>query len=342
MSVMGMASTAYGLEQTAHRKISRNACTAAGLPSNFCARVGTEAYNVDSYEWNDLAAHAQVDVARGQTTCQAANLVAVRVYGLASEVHDGLIAKAEGESWADGQRLATGLGRALHTVQDNCTHHGISNPQHGWYSLSDSCSGTRLSPDLDADALSCARTETARAMRAFVASLGSAGLSGDDLDDGVAVGVAHYPARADVCAYLKSGNTWSGVDAHWEGRRAVPAMMEQVEAGMAGGDAPADVCHGDPNALTPAARVASLDTSHAQALCFTVSLYCLGKADGAADEAPPWAEAEAPLEVEVDAPAPAGCAVASGAPRGADSWATLALLAGLTALFGARRRQRAR
>lgn len=343
LSWMSVSSSAFALEQSSHREISRDACAAAGLPTNFCDRVGTEAYNVDAYEWGDLAAHAQVDVALGQTPCAAANLVAQRVYGLGHELHAGLVARARREAGADGEHLATALGRALHTVQDNCTHRGVSNPQHAWYSLSDACSDTRLSPDFDEDALTCARAQTVEVMATFVAALESAGLSPNILDDGVDIGITRFPARTDVCDYLKSGNSWNGVDAHWENGVVVPAVLDQFEAGMVGGDAPVDVCQGDPDALADTTTsVASIDTSGGQILCFKVALYCLGKADGAVDEAPPWAVDEGPAVLERGASRSDGCAVAAGARTTSGPSVSLALAFGLATLLSARRSGSAR
>src|SRR5262245_9017202 len=70
--VMTVGSTsAWALDQSAHQAISHDACIAAGLPQDFCERVGTEAYNVDSYEWSKPEAHAQI--ADGDIACTWAN-----------------------------------------------------------------------------------------------------------------------------------------------------------------------------------------------------------------------------------------------------------------------------
>jgi uncharacterized protein (TIGR03382 family) len=315
----------FALEQFKHRQISRDACTAAGLPEDFCERVGVEAFDVDAYEWNDLAAHAQVDVSRGQTACEAANLAADRVYGLGRDLRDGLTAKAHGESWADGQYLATQLGRALHTVQDNCAHHGISNPNHAWLSLSDLCSGTKLSPDVQPAAFACAQRETTAMIAAFERTLAEAGLVPGDLDD-VAGGWLHFPSRDYACAFLKSGDAWDGIDTRWESEVAVPALHEQFVAGVGGAAVGRDVCHGDPRALLAHQVAAPIDTSHGQALCATVELYCFGKSAATGEVPPPWEEPGGSATTETG-----GCATAGESPVG---------LALMVLSFGALRRRR--
>jgi MYXO-CTERM domain-containing protein len=339
LAAIASSSSSFGLEQSKHRAISRDACSAAGLPWGFCERVGTEAYNVDSYEWNDLSAHAQVDVKLGQDACTAANLTAGRVYWLGSDARQALFAKASGASWADGTLLAEELGRALHTVQDNCAHSGMTNPQHAWYSLSDSCSSTKLSPDIQASAIACAKRETQAVMDAFTDTLAEAGLSPDDLS-GVDEGSAHWPARGDVCAFLKEGNSWSGADTRWDNGVAVPALEEQMVAGLRGGYAPADVCDGDPNGLRLANPAPVFNTSGGQKFCFKIKLYCLGKADGAADEPPPWEDpAETAADDNASPPPSSGCTVGStGHAGGASTAWALALVLG--ALVARRRHRR--
>jgi hypothetical protein len=53
----------------------------------------------------------------------------------------------------------------------------MPNNQHAWASLTDTCTGSKTSPDLAPEAASCARTESAAVMNAFVTEIRTAGLS---------------------------------------------------------------------------------------------------------------------------------------------------------------------
>src|SRR5690349_6867554 len=89
LSVLLFAFDASALEQKKHRVISRDTCEQAGLPEEFCEKVGVEAYNTDANEWWDMAAHAQID--DGQTACQAADLALDRERTLGGQIHDDLV-----------------------------------------------------------------------------------------------------------------------------------------------------------------------------------------------------------------------------------------------------------
>src|SRR5262245_46459410 len=69
VTIVTAPATAFALDQSVHQTISHDACTAAGLPQDFCERVGTEAYNVDSYEWSRPEAHAQIGAGAIGTAC---------------------------------------------------------------------------------------------------------------------------------------------------------------------------------------------------------------------------------------------------------------------------------
>lgn len=306
-----LPSSAHALDQSKHRKLARDTCAEVGLPWEFCERVGTEAYNVDHFEWFDMAAHAQVDVEQGQTQCEAANLAAARVRTIGAELRDAIDLVAADEDAVDGTAIATLLGRALHTVQDNCAHRGVSNPHHAWLSLSDTCEGTKSSPDAQPEALECASRETVEIIDAFASALDDAGIDFDVLDDGVDDGSGKWPLRGDVCDFLASGNDWDGVDDHWNNGVAVPALREQFSAALVGTAVSEDVCGGDPNALS-APPEAPIDTSAGQEFCLKIDVFCLGK-DDAPDEAPPW---EDPAEAAADnegTPPEQGCSV-GGSP----------------------------
>src|SRR5438874_11683851 len=83
--------SAFALDQAVHQSISHDACTAAGLPQDFCERVGTEAYNVDSYEWSHPEAHSQIaDTGAISTACTAANAALERERTLGGDIRTSL------------------------------------------------------------------------------------------------------------------------------------------------------------------------------------------------------------------------------------------------------------
>jgi hypothetical protein len=84
LALLLLAPPAHGLSQGKHRDLSSAACHDESLPSAFCDEVGAAAYNVDHYEWEDLAAHAQPEA--GASACQAANAAASRIHTLALEM----------------------------------------------------------------------------------------------------------------------------------------------------------------------------------------------------------------------------------------------------------------
>jgi hypothetical protein len=168
--VLGASGSAHALKPGTHADIAKASCIAAGLGKNLCTRIATEDYDTDSREWDDLSAHAQIDDA--QTACVAADAAAGRLFVLGTSVRSALAQVAiSGGTQTVGDVDAL-IGRALHTIQDNCAHHGMPNPQHAWFSLGDFCDGTATSPDLQEDAIACARTESDAAMRAVLRALG--------------------------------------------------------------------------------------------------------------------------------------------------------------------------
>jgi uncharacterized protein (TIGR03382 family) len=327
-AVLAAGTTAHALEQKVHRAITEDACMNAGLPDEFCERLGVEAYDVDAYEWDDLSAHAQPEA--WQTSCQGANAALDRLEWLGADVHDRLADLARSPTEGNAEQVAVQLGRALHTIQDNCAHHGVSNPEHAWFSLSDSCSGTSLSPDVQPGAQACARTETATVMDVFVTELYASGASFDDLSD-TPHGWTHWPSRGGVCEFLDGGNGWNGYDTTWNNDIVTPALRDQLVTALYWGAwSTGDVCDGDPDALAPTTYTAHVDTSAGQSRCLKIKAYCLGKADGASDdEPPPWDDGTTGDTFA----AGGGCSAAGGSAGGA----TLLVLA---ALVVTRRRRR--
>src|SRR5690349_8520413 len=139
-TVLATPASAYALNQNVHEQISHDGCVAVGLPDEFCERVGTEAYNVDAYEWRDPSAHAQIP--NTGNTCAAVNASLGRLQALGSDIRTSLARLAGAPSQAVATHIAMQLGRALHTIQDDCAHHGMPNAQHAWASRVDTCSGS--------------------------------------------------------------------------------------------------------------------------------------------------------------------------------------------------------
>ena len=74
------------------------------------------------------------------------------------------------------RNLSSELGRALHSLQDNCGHHGMVDPPHAFLAVEDTCSGTGEHPDSQDDALACAREETRGVSAGFSSLADSLGL----------------------------------------------------------------------------------------------------------------------------------------------------------------------
>jgi MYXO-CTERM domain-containing protein len=313
---LAAAGPAHALDQSAHRQISQDACEAAGLPHDFCERVGTEAYDVDDYEWSHPEAHAQIGI--GATACGGVNATLERLRMLGSDIRTSLDTLAVASSEDLRIHIATQLGRALHTIQDNCAHHGMPNPQHAWWSRLDACTGSTTSPDVQPDAMTCARDETAAAVGAFTAELTSAGIAASALDD-LSEGWTHWPARADVCRFLHDAETWNGVDQRWNNDIVVPWLRDQLANAITSDDGTiGDACSVDLSVAQPAAVV---DVSTPPTFCLKLKTYCLGaggKEDGEAP-APPWEDDTPPASS-------GGCSIAGGSAGAVWLFALVALV----------------
>jgi hypothetical protein len=279
-----LVSPAFALSQSKHRSLSWKACMAHDLPSEFCDEVGAAAYNVDHYEWDLMAAHAQPE--DGQSKCDAANAAVTRIQSLALEMR----AKGQSKSW-DSTDLAKAFGRALHTIQDNCAHSGVPNPEHAWFSLSDSCLDTKSSPDIQPEAVACAEQATKLAFDAFASAVDEKIVTvyerfDQDQDRQPAM---FFPPRGGVCEFLKSATTWDGVDRRWNNDVVVPALQDQLFRTLVVDpqSATVDVCGTGADALEPSSAPPDVDTSQPIEWCTHLNIYCVGKTDGA-DTAPPW------------------------------------------------------
>lgn len=321
---------ASALSQSKHRDLSVSACWKHGLPSEFCEAVGTAAYNVDHHEWGTLAAHAQQE--EGQSKCQAVSSTLGRIRSLAQELRAVSAASAEYDP-----KLAVALGRLLHTLQDNCAHSGMPNPQHAWLSLSDSCSDSEVSPDAQPEAFACAAGETALAFEAFASVIVVPQPPVDpDHVGGPSPYPQYWPSRSDVCGFLVSAPTWDGVDRRWNNEIVVPLLREQLYTSLVVDPAlPAsNPCASGDAALEPVSEPAASDTSHPPEWCTRLDLYCAGKTDSV-DEAPPW-ESDAAPSSQDGSSGGKGCSLSPGA--GSARGSALAILIAGMALLVRRRR----
>lgn len=324
VALAGSADAAHALEQSKHQELSHDACVEHGLPDRFCRQVGVEAYNVDHYEWDDPAAHGQM--ADDGTACDGADAVMTRELALGQEIRHRIENLAYSPSRAENDALARAIGRALHTVQDDCAHSGMPNVEHAWMSMSDTCDGTSVSPDVQPDAIDCARGATDVVMSTIVDTMSDWGLEKASLAQ-TDVDETHWPSYGDVCSFLGEAPTWDGVDRHWDNAIVLPAVRGVLTWAITSDDAYAwDVCYDAPDGIL-VSWTDDVDVSDPPD-CAKISVFCLGKADGDASEGPPpWVTDDA------SGPTAGGCQ-ASG---GAGGWLGFAAVGLMLAL----RRQRA-
>jgi MYXO-CTERM domain-containing protein len=320
--------SAFALDQAVHQSISHDACRDAGLTQDFCERVGTEAYNVDSYEWSTPAAHSQIADDQLASPCTAANQVLERERTLGSDIRTSLGQLNSSNTEQARIHIATQLGRALHTIQDDCAHHGMPNAQHAWWSRLDACSGSKTSPDLQPEAASCARSETAAVFAAFKQEMAQTGVSAASLDD-VPEGWTHWPTRGNVCSFLHDAETWDGNDRRWNNVVVVPWVRDQLTNAITSDDSSlGDLCSANLAVERPDALV---NVSSPPPFCLKLKAFCVasgGKEDGE-EVAPPW-EDDAPQDSQSG-----GCSIDShDSPA---SWLLVAFV-GL-GLVGFRRRR---
>lgn len=333
-AAMAPASSVFALSQERHRKISKNFCVDAGLPEKFCERVGIEAYDVDAYEWDDMSAHAQAD--DGQSLCEGAQAAIVRQRWLGAEMHVALVQQAATPTKKNARMLAQELGRALHTIQDNCTHDGIPNVQHAWSSIHDTCDHTETNPDVQPEAVRCAREETELVFESLLETMESLGVTIDSLR-GIPDADTHYPSVGQLCDYLKDAEKWDGVDRSWNRDVMVPRLRSELTTAIATGNVPSDnICDDAQIDLEPDMHPATADTSHPRAFCPKLQILCFGKTDTAAETPVPWTESEDKSELEAESAR--GCsAAASSSEHRAPMLGTL--LSSMAALIVRQRRR---
>lgn len=275
------ATPALALEPAKHRSLAEKACADVHLPSAFCRRMGQEVYQTDYREWTNLHAHAQREL--GEDRCTAADAAQTRVDLLAREV----VAKTRALDYEAG---AAALGRAIHTLQDECAHHGMTNQEHAYYSLTQTCEHEDVSPDVQPEAIACAEARTRDAFVAVAAAL--QGQRWDYVDnicrdfgadsDRDSCTTASLPTPGMACDFLREHTDWDGEDSRWNDRVG-PALLAAFQGGLRGDALPAPMCGTDDKALDPAAPRAVV--TDLEAGCTALDVACLGKVDdpGSAD-----------------------------------------------------------
>jgi hypothetical protein len=238
--------------------------------------MGQEVYQTDYREWTDLHAHAQREL--GEDRCTAADAAQARVDRLAREV----VAKTRALDYEAG---AVALGRAIHTLQDECAHHGMTNQEHAYYSLTQTCEHEDVSPDVQPEALACAQARTRDAFVAVAAAL--QGQRWDYVDnickqiggdyDRDTCQSASLPTPFMACDFLAEHSDWDGEDSRWNGDRVGPALLAAFQVGLRGDATPAGLCGSNDKALDPAAPRAYV--SNREAGCGLIDVTCLGKVD---------------------------------------------------------------
>ena len=237
--------------------------------------MGQAVYETDYREWTDLSAHAQTP--DGSDRCSAADASARRLDALASS----LVAAAQA---GDLDTSASELGRAIHTLQDECAHHGMTNEQHAYFSLDDTCGGALTSPDVTPDALACARDRTQRMMTLAAGALAAADWSGaswlcedGDGDGSDTCSSASLPTYGQACDFLAEYKQWNGRDTTWNAAIVGPALEAAFAAGLRGESTAASICGGDARAIDPPWSIAPLATE--DVTCLLTDVGCLGKVD---------------------------------------------------------------
>jgi len=311
--IVCIPTSAEAFTGTVHNSMTRAACTAAGLPSSLCRRIAMEAENTDAHEWKDMRAHAQMS---GELPmCDAANEIVVRLRDLGEEYRTSLAALSSTTSWVEREEhagvAAAALGRALHTLQDNFAHQGVTNQQHGWYSLADFCEGTKSSPDFRPGAEEEARAMTEDFFAELALSLNDAALvkllnsnacpvdqdAESSLDPCSQVVL---PAPWELCNFLAESKSWDGIDRRWDSDIVSSALVDAFFSGTA-----MDLCSESTLELPAAAAV---NVTEGIPTCTSAHLLCFGKVDDpglAADEPAPATASEES----------GGCSIANGSQR---------------------------
>lgn len=264
------AESEAALKTSEHEEITERYCQSEGLSERFCQHLGAEAFNVDRREWDNSSAHAVMG--NGQSMCAAARATQERLRQLGSEIHATL--RKSQLTKDDGNRLASSLGRALHTLQDNCAHEGMPNPQHSWYSNRGVCASSGEDPDKAPKALQCAHTETLTALKYFVEAMRTAGHAPASLTADFAP-QKRNPSRQQACTFLDEWQQFDGKDRRWDNSDTVPSFRTTFIRTFQTGRSSGDVCRD----LSPAPARPTVRISNPS--CGLLQLYCAGGDDNA-------------------------------------------------------------
>ena len=278
-AVTTTARSAGAISEVKHYQLAIRECARAGLPPSFCNRIAVGDHNVDKVDWFEMPAHAQTP--DGVTLCDGANMTLQFVQDRARRLRLALGALKEAGSDANLQTRETlvdeigqQLGRALHAIQDNCVHRGISNPHHAWLSLEKDCQGGSRNPDDQTDGQQCASDETGPVMDAVVAVMESMGLAPPDLAV-TPKSPLRWANRDDLCEYFGSASDWDGQDRRWDASMMVPATRDAFLAGLRGdSESVNDVCAGGGVAMSAKALDPHEDVSSGPPSCASFELRC--------------------------------------------------------------------
>jgi hypothetical protein len=298
-----LCTRAFALSQPDHLSLTERVCADTGLPARFCQSVAFASYDVDAESWDDPSAHGQIPA--GGRPCAAADKTLERVERLAASQRDHVLlaltltADDRDAALTDAAR---DLGRALHTIQDTCVHSGMTNPQHAFFSDSDLCRGTHLSPDIQPAGRACAEELTAAALSDFMAAVDAAGLPRVELGRANLNDWTRYPELGKVCDFMHSAPSWNGHDTRWNNDRVLPVLGIGFRASLRGdAGVPRTVCptsDGDlarvPDPALPGGRLPS---------CAEMDAFCLAGDLTSTSEMPPFYNADGVAPV-------LGCAVA--------------------------------
>jgi hypothetical protein len=277
LPVVFASTNAFALDQKVHYEITFDICRQAGGPEAFCEQVATATHNVDNNEFFDMAAHGQMR--DGQSACDGANYAIWRVFWLGQRIRTLAQQAAISPTHNSISGLAKWMGRALHTVQDNCAHSGMGNPQHAWFSIQDFCNGTKTSPDAQPEALQCGKEETRAVMDAVFSVLADNGAVKADLAN-VEDDSRHRTSLHDGCHYLGEADNWNGEDRRWDNSIVRPFMRRELVDAITKDNAKHGwVCYSAPDGLLTS-YANDVDVSDGPDSCAIVSIACLGKADG--------------------------------------------------------------
>jgi hypothetical protein len=274
-----------------HRAITEDECAKVGLPERFCRQNGQVAHDVDAFEWEDMAAHAQTLL--GQEMCDAANRSIDRVTSLGRE----LVAASTSEKTDAPSAAALAIGRALHTIQDECAHKGMTNAHHAWFSVMEECETEGASRDEKPEAVACARERTERVFAIAAPIL--AVFSPDALADVcpreessslLECDRGHFPPVADVCEFLASKSDWDGIDRTWRSELVGDHLIKAFERGVIGDEAQSlpELCANDAD-IASTSPEPPVDVSGGLEACTKLDILCLGgidKGDGGGGPAP--------------------------------------------------------